>query len=349
MSLVQQLIHALSSRKTNSKTNSNIASAPLSPQIQPASPPPPPKPKSLTELEREINAVVRPISSQPTRQNPFAHLSRVWNKLIWTMALLGVPVGLLWLINLPYSPIRQSVARHAPLLLVPSYLSMDHHYRQAIAAIEQAAQLIDHPTSPSDLEVGAQELAEAQQHLDQLPIRLDDWSDYQYDWYSWRLTPVSLLNARTQAGRLKAKVFQETNAQTTLLQAEQSLTTAKQQYQQAKSLTDKQGAIALWQAALNQLEQVPMETLAGRTARQSLAASQRDFQAIVGLTAGDQRTVTLITAARQFSWQAAQAAQHPPHAVEEWQQIEALWQQAIHQLEGIPTSGSFGMNIAIIC
>ena len=334
MGLVQRLVQALS--RPSVSPGVTVGSQP-----PPATTQPQPKLKSLTELEREINAAHK-LTSRP------AHLSRsgrpfqLLSKLLWCVTLLGIPAGLLWLINLPYPPIRQSVAQKAPILLLPSYFSMDNDYRQAIASIEQAAQLIGNPTNPSDLDLGEQELAKAQRHLDNLPVRLDYWTDYRYGWYSWQLTPGGLNAARAQAGQLKAKVFQEKNAQIALLQADQAVTTASSQYQQATTLSDKQMAIAPWQAALDQLEQIPLDTLAGRTARQKLATYRRDFQEIVGLAAGNRRTMALIEAARQFSWQAAQAAQNPPHSVTEWQQIETLWQQAIVRLQEIPASDLAG-------
>ncbi len=47
---------------------------------------------------------------------------------------------------------------------------MDHHYRGALAAVEQADQLINKATANTDIERGAQKVAEAQQHLDSLPV-----------------------------------------------------------------------------------------------------------------------------------------------------------------------------------
>jgi hypothetical protein len=116
---------------------------------------------------------------------------------------------------------------------------------------------------------------------------------------------------------------------------EQGLNTAKEQYQQASTPTDKQAAIASWRSAIDQLEQVPGQTLAGKTIQKKLNAYQRDFKEIVGLAAGNERVSTLIEGARQFSWQAAKAGQNPPHSVAEWQQIETLWQQAISRLEQV--------------
>lgn len=94
------------------------------------------------------------------------------------------------------------------------------------------------------------------------------------------------------------KVFQQKNAQTQLMQAEQALNAAKQQYQQAPTPTVQSSAIASWQAAIDQLEQVPPETLAGRTAETKLVALKRDFEQVAGLAAGGARTSTLIEASQ---------------------------------------------------
>lgn len=70
-------------------------------------------------------------------------------------------------------------------------MSIDSHYRQAIASVEQAEQLIENPTSAADLDLGEQKVNEAQNHLDALPITfLNDWSEYRYWWYDSRL-PVT--------------------------------------------------------------------------------------------------------------------------------------------------------------
>jgi hypothetical protein len=120
-----------------------------------------------------------------------------------------------------------------------------------------------------------------------------------------------------------------------LTDSEQALNTAKQQYQAASTPTDKQAAIASWRSAIDQLNQIPSVTLAGKTAQAKLENYQRDFKEVVGLAAGNERVSTLIEGARQFSWQAAKAGQNPPHSVVEWEQVENLWQQAIDRLQQI--------------
>jgi hypothetical protein len=257
-------------------------------------------------------------------------------KFVWTGILVAIPAGVLWVANLPYPVIRSSVSKNAPILLTPSYMSLDQHYRLALTALEQAEQLIEEATSAADLTLGEQHLQESRKHLDALPTSFaNDWSEYKYWWYEGRLSIYGLNQARSKAGLLEAKVFQERNAQTLLTSQTQTLLAAKQQYQQATTATDKQIAIAAWRSALNQLEQVPRETLAGKTAQNQLQSDQQELKELIGANAGNERINALITAAKQFSWQAAKYSQKPPHSAAKWREIENLWEQAINRLQEI--------------
>jgi hypothetical protein len=291
--------------------------------------------KSLAQLQKEADA--KYYATYPHKQSaPVKSKGNFLGKIIWAAVLLGIPVGVVWVANLPYPVIRRPVAKNAPILLVPSYMDMDFHYRQGVASVEQAQQLIEKPTSTADLNLGEQKVNEAQKHLDALPVGfLTDLPEYRYWWYDSRFSIYGFNTARTKVGQLEAKVFQEKNAQTLLTDSQQALNTAKQQYQQASTPKDKQTAIASWRWAIDQFKQVPGQTLAGKTAQAQLDNYQRDFKEVVGLAAGNERISTLIDGARQFSWQAAKAAQNPPHSVAEWQQVETLWEQAIKRLEQI--------------
>ena len=259
-----------------------------------------------------------------------------WGKVKLAAAVLVSSAGVLWVVNLPYPMIRWSVARTAPILLLPSYISMDHHYRQAIALVEQADQLVNHATGSADFELGEVKVKEAQQNLDALPVWfLGYWPQYTF-WLGWQFTLDEFKSARANVGRMEAKLFQEKNAQTQLNQAEQGLNAAKQQYQKATAGADRSSAIASWQTALDQLEQIPAQTLAGQTAQTKLADGKRDFEQVAGLAAGSARTSTLIQAAQQFALTADQAAQNPPHTASQWEEIAGLWEQAIDQLKQVP-------------
>ncbi len=91
---------------------------------------------------------------------------------------------------------------------------MDYHYRQAIAKVEQADQLVNSATSPADLTLGEVKVIEAQKHLDNLPVWfLGYWPQYTF-WFGWQFTLDEFKSARANVGRMVAKVFQEKNAQT---------------------------------------------------------------------------------------------------------------------------------------
>lgn len=349
MGLVQWLSSAFrknSPQGASSSPNASSASA--------NSTSPPPRPKTLAELEREMEEQAK-VAAQQSRQSSQSAKrgGKFIRRLKWTVVLVGVPAGALAIANLPFPPIREAVSDTAPTLLLPSYLMMDHSFRQAVALVEQSRQLIDSPTSAADLELGAQKLKQAQSNLNSLPIGLtrDQWiADwYGYGWFGPRMTIASLNRSRADVGRLEAKVFQEQNAQATLVQIQVALNEAKQQVQEAAMPVEKQGAIAAWRDALNQLRQIPPETLAGRMAQQTLATERPNFEAIAGQAVGDQQTSAMITAAQGFALQAAQLSQNPPHPAETWEQVEGLWQQAIDRLGAIrptdPTSYAEAQNL----
>ncbi|MDZ8186586.1 MAG: hypothetical protein RMX96_17270 [Nostoc sp. ChiSLP02] len=280
---------------------------------------------------------------QSHHQAPTKRKGGIGSKLIWITILIGIPGGVVWVANLPYPVIRRPVVQNAPVLLLPSYMSVDNHYRQALVTVEQAEQLIEKATSSADLDLGEQKLQQAQHHLDELPTWfVNDLSEYKYWWYDRQFTIYGFNESRRLVGQLEAKVFQEKNAQTLLADNTQALLKAKQQYQQATTATDQKTAIAAWQTALDGLEQIPSQTLAGKTAQNQLDAYEREFKEVVGLAAGNERISALIAAARQFSWQAAKAGQNPPHAVSEWEQIEHLWKEAIERLQEVPTNDVAG-------
>lgn len=298
-----------------------------------------PKKKSLADLEKEAEAnyyALYPHRKPKPAVKAKAKSAGILGKLIGATILIGVPVGIVWVANLPYAMIRRPVAKTAPILLLPSYMKMDTNYRQAISSVEQAEQLIEKATSPADLNLGEEKVKAAQKNLEALPITfLNDFPEYNYWWYDWRFNIYQFNSARTKVGQLEAKVFQEKNAQTLLTDSEQALIAAKEQYQAATTPTDKQSAISAWRTAIDQLEQVPRQTLAGKTANTKIKNYQLDFKEVVGLAAGNERVSTLIDSAKQYSWKAAQEGQNPPHNVAKWEQIEKLWEQAITQLNEI--------------
>ncbi len=262
----------------------------------------------------------------------------ILSKIAWIPAALVGMAGIVWVANLPYPMIRKPVSRVAPIILLPSYMSMDYNYREAIANVEQADQLINKATSSADINFGAEKVALAQKHLDELPVWFLGYYPQRYCTFfscSWKFTLDEFETARKQIGRMEAKVFQEKNAQTLLTEAEQTIATAKQQYLEAATSTDKQQAIANWQTGIDKLAQIPPITVAGKMAKPQLAATKRDFQTEVGLANGSKRSDVIIEAAKQFVLQAGKIAENEPHPEQKLQLAVSLWEQAVNQLKKI--------------
>ncbi len=263
----------------------------------------------------------------------------LFGKIIFAGGFLGAGAGMIWLLNLPFPMIRWPVAKTMPILLLPSFISMDHNYRQAIALVEQSDQLINKATAVADFDLGEIKAKQAQKHLDALPVWFLGYYPKTYCSFAgctWRFTVDEFQAARKNIGRMDAQIFQQKNAFTQLTQVEQTLTDAKQEYQQAKNAADKGKASINWQSAIDKLNQIPAETLAGETARKKLQAAERDFKAMGGVATGSVRADNFIEAAKGFALTAAVASQKPPHSAESWQKIADLWQQAIERLSQIP-------------
>jgi len=256
------------------------------------------------------------------------------------LSIVGL-VGGLYILNLPYPMIRRPVSNVAPILLLPSFISMDYNYRQTVSLVEQADQLVNQATSPEDITLGEQKVKQAAKHLDALPVWFLDYSPrYAGFWRGYQFTLDEFRQARQNIGRMEAKIFQEKNAQTQLDKGEQALSAAKQQYQQAKTTADQRQAIGSWQAAIDLLDQIPNPTLAGRLAATKVLAYKRDLEQIAGATVTNARSGNLIDAAKLFGKSAADSAQNPPHSVDEWTEIGNLWMQAIDRLKDIPVDDS---------
>ncbi len=264
--------------------------------------------------------------------------SPLW--LIPKVALgLGGLAGLIWVLNLPYPMIRRPVASTAPIILLPSYLSMDHNYRQAIAKVEQADQLVNNATSSADLELGTEKVTQAQKHLDALPVWFLGYEPQMYgSWFNfgWKFTLDEFEAARASIGRMEAKVFQETNAFTQWEKAQQDIQQAKQTYQQAQDTTTKQQAIASWQAGIDLLKQIPPNTLAKQQAEAATEAYLRDFNQVSGLVAGNDRTNNVVAVAQQFHTQAKTTCPDAAHPANRWQACADLLGKATAILEQVP-------------
>lgn len=254
------------------------------------------------------------------------------------LGLVGLTGGV-WLLNLPYPMIRWPVAKTVPLVLLPSFIRMDRDYRQTVSLVTQADQLVNNATSAQDIDLGGDKVAQAQKHLNGLPVWFVGYYPQTYCTFfgcGWRFTLDEFRSARAEVGRMEARVFQEKNAQTLLLSASTAVETAKQRYQAAANAVDQSAALAAWQTGLDQLNEIPPETLAGRMAQTKLTAYQRDYEQLSGSVAGGSRTNTLIGAAQSFALTAAQAGQNPPHDAATWRRTADLWETAIARLEQVP-------------
>lgn len=283
------------------------------------------------------------LHTKPIAQ-PLAGVRKFGKRLMWAGILIGIPAGILYVVNLPYPVIRQPIAKFAPLLLLPSNMSMEENFKRGQATVEESRQLIESPTSIEDLDRGSLKLKEGKAALDAIPAwYVADWADYSRGYYGgwgydWRFSPAGLQSARIKAGQLEAKVFQEKNAQTALTNAEQELAIAKAKFQEAKQPVDKKTAVQNWQGAIDRLGQIPAQTMAGRRAQQLVTTASRDLQNLGGLAAGNVKVLALISGAEEFAKKAAEAGRNPPHTSDRWQETAQMWQQAIDRLEDIPAS-----------
>lgn len=261
-----------------------------------------------------------------------------FDKVKWIFILGTGVAGVLWVVNLPYPMIRLPIAKTAPILLLPSFIAMDSNYRGAINSVEQADQFVNKATSQEDIERGAEKVKDAQNHLDNLPVWFLGYYPQAYcGWFgcTWRFTVDEFEAARRKVARMDAMVFQERNAFKSLTQADKAFLAAKNLYGEAANTQDKEQALTAMQTAIDSLEQIPRETLAGEKSQAKLLPYKRDFEKFSAHRGGGDQTGTLIEAAKVFALQAAQASQNPPHPTQKWEHIEQMWQQAINRLENI--------------
>ena len=247
------------------------------------------------------------------------------NQIIWMAIFLAIPTGILWIVNLPYPMIRKPVAQKAPLLLLPSFWTMDRSYRGAINSLEQAEQLLNKSTSTADIERGSQQVKQAQKHLNNLPVWFLGYYPQTYCSIFgcvWKFTFDEFKVARERAARLEAIAFQDVNALKPLQAVEQSIKEAKKQYQQAKNISDREQAIAAWQMAINQLNLIPRQTLAGKTATARFKVYQQEFQNAV--------VASFISAAQEFNTEAEKIKATQPQSAAE------LLKQAVTHLNKVP-------------
>ncbi|KAM3116476.1 hypothetical protein [Phormidesmis sp. 146-33] len=287
-------------------------------------------------LKAAAKANGSPRTTKPSAKPSSKSSSIPWGAIKLSSVALLLIAGGLYVVNLPIPALRWSVARSMPILLIPSFMSMDSHYRGAIDAVEQADQLINQATAPEDFELGGTKVKEAQQHLEALPVWFVGYYPRQYCSFvqcRWRFTLDEFRSARENVARMEAKLFQEGNARTQLEEKEQALDEAKQAYSQAKDNSGRQKAIAQWQTAIDALKKIPEQTLAGRMSQKTIEAADRDFQQVVGFAADNTRTGNWMQAAKEFAQAASQGKS--PKNLTELQETKGLWEEAIDRLEKI--------------
>ncbi len=302
-----------------------------------------------TELEAELTRSPQAIKTKPIAQPRTLGFKKFGKKLIWIGILVGIPVGIIYVVNLPYPAIRQPISKAAPILLLPSNMAIEANFKKGQATVEESRQLIESPTSPADLDRGELKLKDGKSALDSIPAwYVADWADYSRgNWgYGWEFSPAGLQAARIKAGQLEAKVFQEKNAQMALTDAEKDAAMAKAGFQQAVSPMEKKLAVQNWQAAIDRLNQIPPQTMAGRKSQQLVSNFTRDLKAVTGISLGNDKVMSQLAAAEEFAKKAAETGRNPPHTSDRWNEIAGMWQEAIQRLERIPADDLQGYTEA---
>ena len=299
------------------------------------------EPLTLDELQNLVADQFPDFNQSVLKQAAKAnHPPGIGSKMLLGTAILGGFVGIVALANLPYPMIRFPVSKTVPILLIPSYISMDYNYRQALSLVEQSDQLVNQATAITDIELGVEKVGKAQQHLDKLPVWFLGYYPKAYCSFRgciWRFTFDEYESARKNIGRMESKIFQEKNAYQEYTKAEQLIKESENNFPKLSPGNEQQQMINQWQKAIDQLDKIPSQTLAGKLAQKDLETAKRDFQEKLGFVAGAIKGNTLIDAGMQFGIQAAKAAQNPPHSAKEWEQVIKLWEEAIRRLEQVST------------
>jgi hypothetical protein len=339
----QQGVGSIPDQQTiqNSNLASPVAPNPVTPQTSAM--------QRYTELEAEMARSSQAIKTKPIAQPKTLGLKKFGKRLIWIGVLIGIPVGIIYVVNLPYPAIRQPIAKAAPILLLPSNMAIEANFKKGQATVEESRQLIESPTSPADLDRGELKLKDGKSALDSIPAwYVADWADYSRgNWgYGWEFSPAGLQAARIKAGQLEAKVFQEKNAQMSLTDAEKDAAMAKAGFQQAVSPMEKKLAVQNWQAAIDRLNQIPPQTMAGRKSQQLVSNFTRDLKAMTGISLGNEKVMSQLAAAEEFAKKAAETGRNPPHPSDRWNETAAMWQEAIQRLEKISSEDLQGYTEA---
>ncbi|MEA5593497.1 hypothetical protein [Rivularia sp. UHCC 0363] len=242
------------------------------------------KPAKLNELRAAVVDVF-PIFSE-TALKEAAKSNRkpsIFHKFKYVAIAFASAAGVLTIINLPYPNIRWSVARTAPILLIPSYLSMDFHYWGAKNSAQQAENLLISAENFTDIQQVEHKTEDAQKHLSSIPVWfLGYYPEVYCEKFncSWNFNFNDFKKIRTQLTLVETEVFREKQAFIPLIEAEQVYNSAKIELTIAKTQKQKELAIASIEATINTIENIPPETLASKKSEAKLKVYKHYFQTI---------------------------------------------------------------------
>ena len=207
----------------------------------------------------------------------------VFGKLKYLAIGLTSAAGVLVILNLPYPKIRWFIARTAPILLVPSYMSMDFHYWGARSSLQQANSLLKSAVSFSDIKQVEAKITEVEKHLSSIPVWFLGYYPEVYCQKftcSWNFSFEEFENIRTEIIHLETTTMREKQAFVPLVEAEQAYSGAKRELSIAKTKRQKELAIASMEAAIKITEEVPTGTLAKKKAEAQLKVYKRYYEKI---------------------------------------------------------------------
>lgn len=300
------------------------------------------EPLSYEELRQVVSDQFPDFNEKVLRQAASVnHNPQIYNKVMrGSLIVVGI-MAFIWFVNLPVPFIRWPVNKMAPILLFPSYMNMNYHYRKAISTAEETEKLLREATTTAEIDIGERKIQKAYQHLDRLPAWFLDFNPTFYCSLfscSWEFTTAEYEETRNNIQKIEAKIIQEQYAQERLNEAEAALNSARKEYQKLKS--GERRVIAAWQTAIDLFDQIPSDTLAGRLSENRSLTAQKDFEKEVDKATLEKRGTTLVATAQQYAVQAVDMAQNPPHPVEKWKQAIDLWEKAIRQLEKVSEDNS---------
>ncbi|MGB3639012.1 MAG: hypothetical protein WBA39_15760 [Rivularia sp. (in: cyanobacteria)] len=191
--------------------------------------------------------------------------------------------GILTILNLPHPNIRWFVARKAPVLLIPSYMNMDFHYRSAKNSVREAENSFKSAATFTQIKQVEEKLEDADKHLRSIPIWfLGYYPEVYCQRFScdWNFSFSEYEKIRSQTAQIETKVFKEKQAFVPLVEASLAYNGAKKKLSIAKTQKQKQLAIASLQASIETIEAIPPETLAHIKAQAKLKVYKRYYEKI---------------------------------------------------------------------